>query len=114
MQVCMNEPISPINLQYLPNLDNINEIFTFDPFPIYSIENQYERVLKTDLPKYVGINIFGLSFEQDNKPVIQESSKFLNFKRAYYNPKVSKSTIEKIKLHFETNRNKYIEKINNK
>lgn len=113
IQVCMNEPVTPIHLQYLPNLDNPSEIFTFDPFPIYSIENQYNRVLKSNLPKYVGINIFGVSFDQKHRLIMHESSKFLNFKPAYYNPKVSKETIEKIKHHFETNRSQYIEKINN-
>jgi hypothetical protein len=114
IQVCMNEPINPIHLQYLPNLDDVSEIFTFDPFPLYSIETQYERVLKTDLPKYVGINIFGLSFDQNEKIIIQSSTKFTNFMRGYFNPNVNELTVEKIKSHFNKYRSKYIEKINNK
>jgi hypothetical protein len=113
IQVCMNEPIAPNQLQYLPNLDNLSEIFTFDPFPLYSIETQYERVLKTDLPKYVGINIFGLSFNQEGKTVIQNATKFTDFKRGYFNPKANILTIENIKSHFEQNRAKYICKITN-
>lgn len=114
VQVCMNEPVNPVHLQHLPSLDNLNKILTYDPFPIYSVENQYKRVLKTSLPKYVGINIFGLSFDQNNQFIIQESSKFLNFKSAYFNPKISETTIKRIKMHYETNRDIYIEKVNSK
>jgi hypothetical protein len=113
IQVCMTEPINPIHLQYLPNLDDVSEIFTFDPFPLYSIETQYERVLKTDLPKYVGINIFGLCFGQNEEIITQHSAKFTNFMRSYFNPNTSELTIRKIKSHFEKYRNRYIEKINN-
>ena len=113
IQVCMNEPVTSQYLQYLPNFYDFNEIFTFDPFPIYSVEVQYERVLKSDLPKYVGINIFGLSFSQEGKVVIQNSMKFMDFKKGYFNPKVDKSTIDKIKIHFEKNKKEYILKTNN-
>jgi hypothetical protein len=113
IQVCMNEPINPQHLQYLPNLDNINEIFTFDPFPIYSIETQYKRVLKTDLPKYVGINIFGLSFDKNGNMVTQNSAKFEKFKYGYFNPHRKEETIEKIMIHFTNNSDQYIEKKNN-
>lgn len=114
IQVCMNEPVNPTYLQYLPNFEDVSEIFTFDPFPFFSIETQYKRVLKTDLPKYVGINIFGLSFDQNEKIVIQESEKFRDFKSGYFNPYTHCLTIEKIKAHFESYRNKYIEKTNKK
>jgi hypothetical protein len=113
MQVCMNEPVTPKHFQYLPNLDNVSEIITFDPFPIYSIETQYERILKTELPKYVGINVFGLSFNQEEKLVMQDSSKFLNFKRGHFNPNFKESTVEKVKAHFENRPNEYVVKINN-
>lgn len=112
IHVCMNEPITPKRLQFLPNFDNISEIFTFDPFPIYSIETQYKRILKSELPKYVGINVFGLSFTQKEEMVIQDSSKFINFKKGYFNPNSKKSTIEKIKGHYENKPNEYIVKIN--
>ena len=113
IQVCMNEPVNPIHLQYLPNLDNVNKIFTFDPFPFYSIEKQYQRVLKTDLPKYVGINIFGLCFEKFGNMIIQNSAKFENFKYGYFNPHCNMTTIEKIKIHFNKFKEKYFERNNN-
>lgn len=109
----MNQPITPKYLQFLPNLDNVNKIFTFDPFPLYSIETQYQRILKTDLPKYVGINIFGLCFDKNGNMNIQDSSKFERFKQGYFNPYKSRITIEKIKIHFDEFREKYIEKGNN-
>lgn len=114
IQVCMNEPINPAQLQYLPNLDNLNEIFTFDPFPLYSIDTQYQRVLKTDLPKYVGINIFGLSFDKNGNMITQNSAKFEKFKYGYFNPHRKIDTIQRIKQHFENNKELYTEKINNK
>lgn len=114
IQVCMNEPINETQLQYLPNLNNLNEIFTFDPFPLYSIENQYYRVLKTDLPKYVGINIFGMSFDKNGNMVTQHSSKFEKFKYGYFNPNSKVETVERIKEHFINNKKQYIEKRNNK
>ncbi len=112
IHVCMNEPIDEKYIQHLPNLNDLNEIFTFDPFPMFSIENQYERILKTELPKYVGINVFGLSFNQKDQLIYQESSKFMNFKRGYFNPNVKRSTIEKIKNHYQNNKDIYIEKRN--
>ncbi len=112
IQVCMNEPIDPIHLQYLPILNNVNEIFTFDPFPVYSIETQYQRVLKTELPKYVGINIFGLCFDKVGNIITQDSPKFENFKHGYFNPHCEVSTIEKIKSHFNNFKEKYTERVN--
>lgn len=105
----MNEPVDSEKLQYLPHLDDVSEIFTFDPFPLYSIETQYKRVLKTDLPKYIGLNIFGLSFNKENQAVVQESSEFTSFKKGYFNPKTNLLTIEKIKNHFKKHPNKYYE-----
>lgn len=112
IHVCMTEPINSKHLQHLPNLDNINEIFTYDPFPVYSIETQYERVLKTALPKYVGINIFGLSSTQDNNIVTQHSSKFTAFQQAYFNPNTDKSIIISIQNYFKRHYDKFVEKIN--
>ncbi|MPR36314.1 hypothetical protein [Salmonirosea aquatica] len=112
IQVCMNQPINPIHLQYLPNLENINEIFTFDPFPLFSVETQYQRILKTDLPKYVGINIFGLCFDINGNIITQNSTKFDSFKHGYCNPYCKNDTIERIKIHFEKFKGKYIEKVN--
>ncbi|MBL0911207.1 MAG: hypothetical protein IBJ09_02455 [Bacteroidia bacterium] len=112
IQVCMNEPINPVHLQYLPNFENVSEIFTFDPFPIYSVETQYKRVLKTDLPKYVGINIFGLSFTQEFIMVTQHSMKFTGFQEGYFNPNTKQSTIKSIENHFKQHRELYIEKVN--
>ncbi len=114
IHVCMNEPINLNYLQQLPDLDNVNSIITFDPFPIYSVETQYQRVLKTELPKYVGINIFGLSFTQDNEVVTQHTAKFTAFQRGYFNPNTSKTLIVNIENHFKKYRDKYVEKLNNK
>lgn len=114
MQVCMNEPINPTQLQYLPNLDNANEIFIYDPFPLYSIDTQYQRVLKTDLPKYVGINIFGLCFDKNGDLITQNSAKYDKFKYGYFNPHCSVNTIENIKIHFNKFKERYTEKKNNK
>ena len=114
IQVCMNEPINPAQLQYFPNLDNVNEIFTFDPFPLYSIETQYQRVLKTDLPKYVGINIFGLCFDKKGNMITQNSAKYEKFKYGYFNPHSKVDTIERIKTHFINYKVQYVEKVNNK
>lgn len=113
IHICMNEPVLKEHIQYLPNLDNLSEIFTYDPFPIYSIETQYERILKTDLPMYVGLNIFGLSFNENYKEIIQKSSKFQSFERGYFNPKVKSELIKNIKDHFEENKEEYIVKLNN-
>lgn len=112
IQVCMNEPVNPTQLQYVPNLDNVNEIFTFDPFPLYSIETQYQRVLKTDLPKYVGINIFGLCFDKNGSIITQDSAKFEKFKYGYFNPHFNSDTVERIKEHFNKFRIQYVEKRN--
>ena len=114
IQVCMNEPINPAQLQYLPNLDYVNEIFTFDPFPLYSIETQYQRVLKTDLPKYVGINIFGLCFDKKGNMITQNSAKYEKFKYGYFNPHCKVDTIERINTHFIKYKELYVEKVNNK
>lgn len=114
IQVCMNEPVNLLHLQYLPNLDNVNEIFTYDPFPLYSIETQYQRILKTDLPKYVGINIFGLCFDTTGNMIIQNSAKFEKFKYGYFNPHRNAVTIEKVKAHFYKFQEKYIKRANNK
>ncbi len=112
IQVCMNEPINPVHLQYLPNFKNVSEIFTFDPFPIYSVETQYKRVLKTDIPKYTGINIFGLSFTEELTMVTQHSMKFTGFKKGYFNPNTKQSTIKSIENHFKEHKKLYVEKIN--
>lgn len=81
----MNTPVTPKYLQYLPNLDNVNEIFTFELLPIYSIETQYERRLKIELPKYLGINVFGWNFNQEGRFFIQDS---YGFKRGYLSPNI--------------------------
>lgn len=114
IHVCMNEPVNPVYLQHIPSFDNAAESFTYDPFPLYSIETQYQRLLKTDIPKYIGINVFGLGFDLNQNSGFIDSANFTNFNRGYFNPKVSFSTIEKIKFHFERFRNKYTEKVNNK
>jgi hypothetical protein len=114
IQVCMPEPITIEKLQHLPLLNDPNVIFTYDPFPLYSIDTQYKRILKIDLPKYVGINIMGFSFDKDDKLFTHYSTEFDKFKYAYFNPHCSKDTIEKIKVHFHKYREKYIEKQNEK
>lgn len=112
IHVCMNEPINKNQLKHLPNFDNQSEIVPFDPFPFYSIDTQYQRVLKKELPKYIGINIFGLSFDKDENIVTQHSPRFEKFKHGYFNPNLNKDTIEKIKDHFTQNKNRYTEKKN--
>ena len=110
----MNEPIDQTQLQYVPNLDNANELFIYDPFPLYSIETQYQRVLKTDLPKYVGINIFGLCFDKNGDLITQNSAKYDKYKYGFFNPHCSVNTIENIKNHFNKYKERYTEKKNNK
>jgi hypothetical protein len=113
IHVCMNQPVDPKYLQYLPNLENVSEIFTHDPFPLYSIETQYQRILKTALPKYVGINIFGISFDKNGNIDTQHSAMFEKYNCGYFNPHANSVTVEKIERHFHQFRAKYVERNNN-
>ena len=112
IHICMNEPVARKYLKYLPNLDDFSEIVTFDPFPLYSIEAQYERILKTELPKYIGINVLALCFDQQENLILQDSSKFMAFKKGYFNPNTKQSTIDKIENHYNKFVDKYFVKVN--
>lgn len=112
LHVCMNAPILPEGLQTLPLHDElgIREI-VIDTFPLYSVNLQYQRILKSDLPKYVGVKVISLSFSSPYESVSYRSSEFDHYQYGYFNPHERSETINGIRNHFIANRDCYVRKV---
>lgn len=83
----------------------------FDTFQWFSADKQMQRLLSTDLPKYVSILCFGLSLTADNTFCLESSStKYNDFQKGYFNPHLKQETIEKVKHHFFKNKERYLKR----
>lgn len=82
-----------------------------DNFQWFSADKQMQRLITTDLPKYVALLCFGLTKKTNNEFWMETVSvKYSNFQTGYFNPNLKPETIQKVKDHFFKNKSKYSKK----
>ena len=119
IHICMTEPLkeeekgtikydfTPFDLDNSHNNDFLSNTVEIkvDHFSWFSAENQMKRLISKDLPKYVGLNTFGLNITKDNEVVTWFNHDFnKKFEAGYFSPYTKGTTIDSIKAYFEMNR----------
>lgn len=118
LHVCMPAPLPPpyisnIKLCKYPVGDGVKipsgrlteedfEPVKYDWLPMFAAEKQMQRMISTNLPKYVGMNAFSLTKDDRGKFVRVIIGKYDGFVSGYFNPSVNKQkAINCVKAHFE-------------
>lgn len=82
-----------------------------DAFQWFSADKQMQRLITTDLPKYVALLCFGLTQKTNDEFWLETvSAKYSDFQTGYFNPNLKSETIQKVKDHFLKNELKYSKK----
>ncbi|HFK5505004.1 hypothetical protein [Elizabethkingia anophelis] len=123
IHVCMTEPLTEVEkaiIKCSPLIDReiegwetknfVDETIDVkvDHFSMWSSENQLKRLRVQGLENFIGINSFGLDFWGDgNVSICTHDVSYTNLSTAKKNPKMKRSTIQRLKLHFTKFRHKY-------
>lgn len=118
LHVCMPEPLKELHAidmklykypigdeSYQPpgrfeDEDNF-EVIKHDWMPSYAVRKQMQRMISSDLPKYVGINAFGMSLNPDGTYACTSSHEYRGYHSGYFNPSRNKAkAIKCIEKHF--------------
>lgn len=121
IHICMTEPLmedEKSTMKFYPeeemkilNMDSLlkNSIdIKFDHFSQFSAENQMKKLVSMFIPKFVGLNTVGVNLTSENKLMTCFNHDFNNkFSSSYFNPNLSKLTIEKVKKYYLDNPNEF-------
>lgn len=126
IHLCMTEPLlehekqiikyytSPLNIDK-PTRASKKDLEDFryikiDQFPQFAIQNQMKKLIRMEIPKYIGIEVVGINVTKDNQLFITNDYELNNkFSSGYFNPHMKIQTIEAIKDYFNQNSNSFID-----
>lgn len=123
IHLCLTEPLKDeekTKIKYMGKIGgDSTEVITneddmpivlYDSFSSWSMKKQMQRLISTDLPKYVGLLTVGINTKLDSKLQMTFDMYHLsNFESGYFNPKKSQETIKKVKSYFSLNQDIFID-----
>jgi hypothetical protein len=82
-----------------------------DHFSWYSVDKQLKRLISAGIPKHVALDCYGLNLtERGNYTLTCVSTHLQSYSSGYFNPHATADTIKKIRNHFITFRDRYIDR----